>query len=1136
MVSETRAGILPTQWKVFLDGVEVPHHGFSVSMGQDQVSEATISLEPDVALLALRPQTLVHIFAKERFPDTTTQGPEEADGSTAFFGPAYESDEAELKAAWYLFWEGEVSGRTHQKSKGTRSIQVPARALTGMLARTQAFMLGIGGIEYSAVIGGSKLPSIVAGTMENGGAQSIDSLSLLTLSDLFAEVALEGTDIADRDSESPRFSERLLRLITYLSSHSGILRQQLVRSRLLNKIGSVPDDILSTLLGQNVLRAFLAESQNRLTAQSTVMDVIRHVMSYGFYHMLHIPFPHRPAEQPKGGESIPTFNTLDEQQQASHKIPYEYFRNDFMFMPETYYALPPPCNFIFPDQLADMTIGRAFDGEPTRHLIHDPHLALLGTQYVFWMAPNDIIRRSQDEEPGTTSGSLFSIASGFGRGISYAGDNKNSPYAYPDDGDASATTGHSLLGALSDLELEKGIVPSFGQNQFEAFAALAYVGRQLPTSATTAADDSVKDVVSPENAAYVSLMTELANYQLQMMRYRRQGSVSLLGHRWIIPGLPTIIFDSDISYMAHVMSTTLTVTAEGHESTTLQLDRTRPVPREELSTLQATLKELSDKIQELKDQQDSAAEAATAASSSLGIDATLGVDSSYENLGPTLATLRTTLEIWSAWFQDNSLPVVSTTGTTLKPNPPNPPDTFDMYTIAFQDLSSNASSLQSGLDKLLVDGASVTQKMYSGALSVSTSGSSTTLSGVDQSQTFSGAAISPAYFAYLFLGTYVTVDLTGQITSAKQVLGDGFNVNALRAALGAIVTGGAVDDLYTGGVPPNSILGARNIVAKAQAYYGLARAALDSWLQIQKQIAESGENLDLLALPPSAQDAASSSYQDTVDTITADIQAKGKAVLEDLETRLDWPAPPAFFSAELTKVDKLDSLYQNTFGCSKFYTGPYAATATSQAVADIRDALTALDLGPVTGKETGLSIQDQLDYYLEYLSGVSALNNVYPILEGGRETVADVTPPPSWEDVSQAGGGYATPFEWEHRTFLKREATTLGDFLKDHRLELVTQFSDPPTTYAFYQMKPTAGSTRPATEAGLVFDDSIFSKLVDEKRLTAAGSDETPTESDPMIEKAREQATGDFLTTKARQEIILSYARKHFGTRGFDGT
>jgi len=1159
MTAETRAGLLASQWKIFLDGVEVPHHGFSMVMSQDQVSEVMLSLEPDKILLELRPQTMVHIFAKDRFPDPAP-GQEDEEGGVQF-AKTYTSDEDELKDTWHLFWEGVAAGRTHQKSKGNRSIQVRARALVESLERTPAFMMGMGGIEYSSIASGSRLPATVAGVIEGGGPSSVDTLSLFTLADLFTNDGETGSDVPGRDSATPRFAERLIRLITYLSSYNGVLRQHVVRGRLLNKIASIPDSILEGILERSVGLSLLGDMQNRITSRSSVLDIIRQVMSYGFYHLVQVPMPYRPSKQPEMGSMIPTLTgKQDEEQATAHQIPYEYYRNDYVFVPETYYALPPPCNFVFPDEMADLSIGREFQSEPTRHLVQDPHLASFVGNFFYWLAPEDIIRKAREGAgDDVTSANLFAMASTFGRSINVSG--ATSPYAYPDSADLESGSVRSLLGAVSDLELEKGIVPSFGQNRFEALAAAAYLSRTIPRTEDQATAQSIEDFANPENAAYADLMAAVANYQLQLMRYRRQGQVSMLGHRWIIPGLPTIIFDSDISYFGQVVSTTFVVNSDGQESTTLQLDRTRPVPKMEIEEIRAALEGLSTKLQELQTQKSKVADQALGQTISSALSGPLASQTTqYGGLGAKIEQTQSALQNWNTYIGGDTVDLVTTTGAPIQETLTIEGTQFDGtgLTTYFQDLSTEAAEIQAGLDELLVDGAAVAKALNTGEIAVGGSAFSTTLTKGDQT-IYAAGNVSPAYLAYLFLDVPVLVDTTGQITAAKAALGDGFSVSGLKSALGSIVNGGASSDVFTGGEAPNTVAGALAVLTVAATYYELATAAIVEWLTIQKDIADSGENLDFLDLPPSTQAAADQSYKDQyqtiVDTLTNEIIEDGQKVLEDFDTRLDWPAPPAFFSEDLIATEKLDDLYQTSFGCKPFYTGPYTATATNETVAAIRASLTELDLGELE-TESGLSMQDRLEYYLEYLSGVSALNNVYPILEGQEELTDDVAPPPSWHDVAAAGGGQATPFEWAHRTFLKREATSLGQFLEDHKLELVTQFADRPTTKEFYQMRPVSGS-QTTTGAGLVFDDSLFSKLVDEKKMTnpastvvsdvleqvlpgpfnaVAASAVDAASSDPLIQEAREQATNKYLTTQARQELILSYARKHFGDRGFDGT
>ena len=388
-----KAEFLPSEWKVFVDGVEVPHQGFSITFAENTNSVISITVEPDKLLTSLRPQSLIHVFARDQFPSLKRTS------ETIAIDEAI--TEEQLTSQFRLFWEGYLTGHQYAKAPTARSYELVGTCLFNVFQNTKAYSIGVGPLAYSAVLSGSDLPPLFAsggGLEAPEAAQDIFSFPFLVKAFSNAEEA--GEDDAFRNSANPNFSDRILRLITYLSSHNASLRQQTLRFRLLDKICGVKDSTLDNLIPFALLSNLLGNSQSQIGAQASVMDIIQHLMSYGFYKYIHTPFPHTPKAQPEEGAAYPFFSTIDTQDNIDiFKFPKGVYRNEHVIIPETYYALPPPCNFIFPDMINSLSIGRDFLAEPTRYGIFDPYLLTNRVPAILYLAPAGLVRDAEAKAP-----------------------------------------------------------------------------------------------------------------------------------------------------------------------------------------------------------------------------------------------------------------------------------------------------------------------------------------------------------------------------------------------------------------------------------------------------------------------------------------------------------------------------------------------------------------------------------------------------------------------------------------------------------------------------------------------------------------------------------------------------------------
>ena len=238
---------------------------------------------------------------------------------------------------------------------------------------------------------------------------------------------------------------------------------------------------------------------------------------------------------------------------------------------------------------------------------------------------------------------------------------------------------------------------------------------------------------------------------------------------------------------------------------------------------------------------------------------------------------------------------------------------------------------------------------------------------------------------------------------------------------------------------------------------------------------------------------------------------------ERMETEADVPTPPSYYNEDFVRLETLDRRYQDLLGCQPFYTGPYASALSAAYGAD--GALAAS----------------------EYVRAVTVLGRVFPAAargvvgdpEGVAPALIDRRQSPAaadWDEVRASG---RSTMEWQHRTFLRRKAQTLGEYLATHgfEAELETLLSDEPTPTAFRRMRPRKPPYAVAELSyggrSFAWDDSVVTRLVDEGRGP---------EQDPLIKQRRAAAKSPSLTSAFRQELIVAYSRRHFGSRAFDGS
>lgn len=565
-------------WAIFLDGVQVPFQSISFQSGLNGVAQISLIVEPDVLISRVRPRAVLAAFCRERY------------GSREF-----SNRQQELLGGFFYYGGGELVAIQDGKGPHNRDTQLTFTADLDILENHKGFASGIGGNAfYGQIVGTTLLNPFEV----DGSGKSRDLLAFTALAQSFSRSPAEPLPDFGRhrasEGESEDFGIRMLRLISWLSATNAAVRMQCVRSRLLNKMAAVQDGTLDILANQSVAVPLFENQKTRVGSEDSMLSMIRKLQERVGYRFSTAFLPYFPdeANQPPTGnpEKVPIPDHFESQTPTPDlfKFRREWYRNDYLWLPDLFYSPPPPCNFIFPDMIGSKQTNRSFMDEPTRSIYVDSSLDL-GAAIVFVEATGLV---SEDLDDLLTPDQFWANFTHLMQQPAGFTAPTDSPWRSQINKEGRSI---NVLDQVSDEEMEKGIVLNWQQLDNEYMLALARIFQlKKPTgawdtdklSALRAAVAAEKGETEEEikNKAYLTYVQEWLKYKHQLKRWNRPSQLVLKGHRWIVPGFSAIVFDTDTSYYTYVTSVNHSVDATGNENTVIGIDRTRP-----LTTLDASM-------------------------------------------------------------------------------------------------------------------------------------------------------------------------------------------------------------------------------------------------------------------------------------------------------------------------------------------------------------------------------------------------------------------------------------------------------------------------------------------------------------------------------------------------------------------
>lgn len=325
----------PLKAKLFLEGIEVPFIGATITHTVNQAAIAYIDLVPHQIINNIKPRTHVHLSVRD-YQDEFTGG-----------GFPY------VKG-----FEGEVFGYSFGKTPSSRTFTISCidttsywdNVLTYFFNAQQSLSKGAGSISKEGF------------NQEDARAQGIEVKPVThSVSSYFLQVIQRTFDGGPIDGRDPDFLDGFVNVLKDISKINDFYNAAEERLRIADRIFLNSSGNLTELLQQKEAIDWFSGVIGRTSGYATLRSVVQDLMSLIFHDFVSVPFPSR---IPKPSVSSPGLKTTDSIRHAP---------GDFIFKPNLYMMNPPACNIFFPDEYSSYNFSRNFFQEPTR-LIYQPEV------------------------------------------------------------------------------------------------------------------------------------------------------------------------------------------------------------------------------------------------------------------------------------------------------------------------------------------------------------------------------------------------------------------------------------------------------------------------------------------------------------------------------------------------------------------------------------------------------------------------------------------------------------------------------------------------------------------------------------------------------------------------------------------
>lgn len=322
----------PLAAKLFLEGIEVPFIGATLTHTVNQAAIAYIDLVPHKLINDIKPRTLVSLYVKD------------------FNAP-------DKGFPYVLAFEGEVFGFSFAKTPSSRSFSISCidkssywdNVLTYFFNAQQSLGKGAAAISAQAY---DDRDARQQGIKVNATTHPTSSYFIQVMKAAFAK------------NPSADMLDGLVAVYKNITTLNDFYNLAEDRLRIIDRIRLKSSGQLPNLLKQQEALSWFHGIIGRQSGFQTLRMVIQDLMSIIFHDFVSIPFPaavDAPGVKKSLTEGAKVPNTIGE----------------FLFKPNLYMLPPPACNVFFPDEYSSFNFNRNFFQEPTR-LIYKPEMPTWG--------------------------------------------------------------------------------------------------------------------------------------------------------------------------------------------------------------------------------------------------------------------------------------------------------------------------------------------------------------------------------------------------------------------------------------------------------------------------------------------------------------------------------------------------------------------------------------------------------------------------------------------------------------------------------------------------------------------------------------------------------------------------------------
>jgi hypothetical protein len=522
--------------KLFIEGIEVPFLGATMTHTVNEASIAYIDCVPHYHLNNIKPRSHVLIAIRD-YRDSVASINKDEDGNIATG-----KDEGGSAYPYVVAWEGEVFGISYSKTADSRTISLQAIDQSSYWDNALIYYFN----AQTTLSSGAEGIIPVGLDAESAKAQGISVVPTVSSTSSFMKSIIDEVQKDEKRiaNKTNTFFHGFVEIIKRLSQINEFYKNAEDKFKLSSQYVLNSSGTLDTLLKDSEAIEWFNGIAGQQTGFATLRSVVLDLMSILFHDVVTVPFPAKINGAP----------------------------GRFAFKPNLFMLSPPMCNVFFPDEYSSFSYNRNFFLEPTR-LLYKPEITVPGgsgtVAMPFSYAPESFYRfmfgAGKQDDPrftlpvGSEKNNDLDAATGYTKHFSETRsvDANNSQKSI----DASPSVREQHF--MTKEERYKGIwfsregcVPA--NNEFRTALSTPIRGEFLKKTAT-----------------YLFFKKRFQTREMQVTSHLKLG---------VVPGFPALVLDASIAkqnMLAYVTSTTHRIYATEGGYTTVSFSYARTVTEQQ---------------------------------------------------------------------------------------------------------------------------------------------------------------------------------------------------------------------------------------------------------------------------------------------------------------------------------------------------------------------------------------------------------------------------------------------------------------------------------------------------------------------------------------------------------------------------